>query len=448
MALFDLVPQLQLALDPELAVLDRLLDDEVLFQQVKADLARRHPQSRTRGRPSTPVEVVLRMLIVRRLYDWSYAETERFVGDSLVLRHFCRLGLAPAPDDTTLIRWAACLAPATLERLTARVVELAVAARVTRGRQLRLDSTVVETTIHYPTDSALVADGVRVLGRLLRRAKALAPALAGGLVRDRTRSAARLAHRLARGARRVAADQQAGYRRLLGVARASRRQAAQVAQHLTDVSTAAAARLVAELEQVGALVERVVDQTRRRVLAGEAVPAREKVLSLFEPHTELICRGKARRAAEFGHKLWLGEVEGGLISQYQVLAGAPSDVEPLLPSLDAHVQQFGHPPAVLAMDRGGYSAANEAGATARGVTRVCLPRAGPRTAARAAHERQAWFRRARRWRAGIEGRISVAKRRGWLGRCRDHGAEGFARWVGVGVLTSNLVSLARATAAR
>jgi transposase, IS5 family len=102
--LFALVPQLQLTFEPELAALDRLLDDDALFQQVKADLARRHPQTATRGRPSTPVEVLLRMLVVRRLYDWSYAQTEHFVADSLVLRQFCRLYLAPAPDDTTLLR--------------------------------------------------------------------------------------------------------------------------------------------------------------------------------------------------------------------------------------------------------------------------------------------------------------------------------------------------------
>src|SRR3712207_3268426 len=169
--LFELVPKLLTDFEPELRELDHLLDDDGIFQCVKADLAQRYPHSLTRGRHSTPVEAILRLLVVKRLYDWSYAETERFVGDSLVLRQFCRLYLQPVPDDTTLIRWAHLIGPATVEQLHDRVVELARSLKVTRGRKLRIDSTAVETNIHYPTDSRLLGDGVRVLSSLLRRAK-------------------------------------------------------------------------------------------------------------------------------------------------------------------------------------------------------------------------------------------------------------------------------------
>jgi IS5 family transposase len=172
MNLFDLVPQLKLELEPVLAELDRLLDDDELFQRVKADLARRAPLSLVHGRHATPVEVILRMLVVRRLDHWSDADTEHFVSDSLVLRHFCRLALQRAPDDSTLIRWAALLQPATLDQLNEHVVELARRLRVTRGHKLRTDGTVVTTTIHHPPDSRLLADGVRVLHRLIRRAQA------------------------------------------------------------------------------------------------------------------------------------------------------------------------------------------------------------------------------------------------------------------------------------
>src|SRR5918911_4561701 len=145
LCLFDLVPQLALRFGPELAELDQLLDDDGLFQQVKSDLQRRRPQSAVTGRPSTPVEVLLRLLVVKHLYQWSYAQTERFVADSLVLRQFCRLALEPVPDHTTLLRWANLLQPATLHRLLDRVTHLARSLQVTRGRKLRLDSTVVET---------------------------------------------------------------------------------------------------------------------------------------------------------------------------------------------------------------------------------------------------------------------------------------------------------------
>jgi transposase, IS5 family len=204
MDLFTLVPALSCALEPVLAQLDRLLADDLLFQRVKADLLRRAPYTATRGRPSTPVEVILRMLVVKRLYGWSYADTEHFVADSLVLRQFCHLYLEPVPDDTTLLRWANLITPATLAALNERVVEVARSLKVTRGRKLRVDSTVVETTIHYPTDSGLLGDGVRVLSRLLRRAKAAVGQtahLGAQVFRSRVRSVRRLLrqlHRLAR----------------------------------------------------------------------------------------------------------------------------------------------------------------------------------------------------------------------------------------------------------
>src|SRR5581483_6423405 len=153
-SLFDAVPQLALRFDPELAVVDRLLDDEALFRLVRDDLARRYPRTALTGRPSTPVEVVLRLLVVKHLHGWSYEDTERFVADSLVLRQVCRLGLEPVPHHTALLRWANTVQPATLHRLLDRVVELAVAARATRGRKLRADGTVVETDVHHPADAA------------------------------------------------------------------------------------------------------------------------------------------------------------------------------------------------------------------------------------------------------------------------------------------------------
>ena len=279
MQLFDLVPQLQLGFEPELAELDRLLEDDRLFQQVKADLARRCPKTTVTGRPGTPVEVVLRLLVVKHLYGWSYEQTEQFVGDSLVLRQFCRLYLATTPADTTLLRWANLIQPETLHHLLARVTELAAAQRVTRGRKLRTDSTVVETNIHHPSDSTLLADGVRVLSRLVRRAQSVRGAVgaaASALYRDRTRSAKRLAHRIGEAAAhapaRRADPRPALYQRLLAVARASLRQAAQVRDRLT-APAGAAARLGAALDRVRPLVERVVEQTARRVLHGESVPA-------------------------------------------------------------------------------------------------------------------------------------------------------------------------------
>src|SRR5215204_3164389 len=170
---FARVPELAGQTDPVLGQLDQVLDDEHLYQMVRSDLSQRYPQTLCHGRHSTPAEVLLRLLIVKHLYNWSYRETERRVADSLVLRWFCRVYVRRVPDATTLLRWARAIRPATLHALNDRVVHLARQARVTRGRKLRIDGTVVETTIHHPTDSSLLVDGVRVLSRLIRRSRPL-----------------------------------------------------------------------------------------------------------------------------------------------------------------------------------------------------------------------------------------------------------------------------------
>ena len=449
--LLDLIPELRLEMEPELAALDRLLDDDKLFLQIKADFSKRHPNSERLGRRSTPVEVILRMLIVRRLYDWSFEATERNVSDSLILRQFCRLYLEAAPDDTTLIRWAKLIGADTLEDLNERVVVLAFERKVTRGRKLRSDATVVETNICHPTDSGLLGDGVRVLGRLMGKAKEIL-GQSGEVFRNRSRSAKRLGRSIAEGTRRRGEEakeaSKAAYERLLGVARASLKQASKVQQMLRSEEAPLSGRLADELERFEGLLERVVEQTERRVLSGESVAASEKLVSLFEEHTSIIARGKASKKSEFGRKVWLSEVEGGIITGYRILEGNPSDEKQLLPTLEDHLRLFGGPPRLVAADRGVYSSANEEAAREMGVKRVALPKKGAKDTQRQRHEQQGWFRRARRFRAGVEGRISVMKRRGYLGRCRDKGEEGFGRWVGWGVLTSNLHAIARAQAAR
>jgi transposase, IS5 family len=456
--LFALAPGLAVAFEPVLARLDTLLDDDVLFRAVRDDLARRHPRTRETGRPSTPVEVLLRMLIVRRLYGWSYAEAEHFVGDSLVLRQFCRLGLERAPDDTTLLRWAALIRPETLDALLDHVVALAQRLKVTRGRKLRVDSTVVETAIHHPTDSSLLADGVRMLGRLVRRAKPIVGAALAGVrdaFRTRTRSARRQLQRIHRLARRkgepAEREQRAAYARLCEVARRVVRQAERVRRALDAGGAAgerAGRRLAAELDRLLPLARRVIDQAERRVLRGEQVPSGDKVLSLVEPHTAIITRHKPGKKVEFGRKLWLAEADGGIVTDVQVLDGAPPDAPHVAPSLDRHERQFGRPPRLLTGDRGCSTAGVRRDAAAAGVHRVALPHTGPPTAASRARERARWFRRGYRWRAGIEGRIGVLQRAYGLDRCPEHGADGLERWVGFGVLTANLVTIARATADR
>ncbi len=454
--LFELVPKLVADFEPELRELDRLLEDDAILQRVKADLARRHPHSLTRGRHSTPVEAILRLLVVKRLYHWSYEETEHFVGDSLVLRQFCRLYLQPVPDDTTLIRWAKLIGPDTLQQINDRVVELATHLKVTRGRKLRVDSTVVETNVHYPTDSALVGDGVRVISRLLHKAKTVlgtGTELGKSVFRSRTRSVRRIAQQLHRGARRkgeeAAEELKQAYAKLLDIATQSRRQAARVRAVLQEQGTKQAQRIREQLDHFLPLVERAIEQAARRVLHGERVPAKEKLLSLHEPHTQVIKRHKAGKPTEFGRKLWLGEVEGGIISEFRLLEDGGGLDHPELPaSLEAHQQRFGRPPNLLAGDRGVFSPENEALARKLKIKHIVLPKTGRVSKERQEQERQGWFRRGFRFRAGIAGRIRVLKRDFGLARCLDHGEEGMERWVGWGIVTANLAKIAETQAAR
>lgn len=249
-------------------------------------------------------------------------------------------------------------------------------------------------------------------------------------------------------AARAGGARQAAYERLIGVAEATLKQARAVRDRLIQTPQGVAEGLARQIDRFLPLVEQVVSQTRRRVLSGEPVPAGEKLVSIFEPHTAIIRRGKFGRETEFGRKVRLDEVDGGIVSGYRVLKGNPRDDTQALPSLEHHQRLFGRPPDLFAGDRGVYSSQAEQAARAMGVRRVALPKPGRKSPEREVHEGQGWFRRARRFRAGSEGRISVLKRRGYLGRCRDHGEEGFGRWVGWGVLTANLSTISRAMANR
>jgi IS5 family transposase len=456
MNLFELVPKLELEMEPELAQLDELLEDDMLFERVKADLSRRYPNSARLGRHSTPVEVVLRMLVVKRLYGFSYEQTEHFVSDSIVLRQFCRLYLESAPDDTTLIRWANTIGPKTVASLNDRAVELARSLKVTRGRKLRVDSTVVETIVHHPTDSRLLGDGVRVVSRLLRRAKRELGEdvcrLGKEAFRTRNRSVRRLTKKLHRIALRkgeeAAEELKGAYRQLVRITRASLAQAGRVAGALRERADTRSHRLADKLEHFVPLVERGIDQAVRRVLREEQVPAAEKVLSLFEPHTMIITRRKVGKPREYGRKVLLDEVDGGIISRYEVLKEAGREHPHLPESIEGHRERFGRAPELLAGDRGLYSKEGEEAAKRAGIRRVALPQSGRLTKKRKEYEGQRWFKRAFAFRAGVEGRISVLRRKYALERCPYHGEDGMGRWVGWGIVVHNLAKISEKQAAR
>jgi IS5 family transposase len=304
--------------DPVLQRMDAALEDDDLLEVIRQALARRRPLSQRRGRPGTPATVALRMLVLKHLFDWSFDECEREVRANLVYRAFCRIEGERVPDAKTLIRLAHLLDGPILKQVLERLVGIARERRVVRGHRLRVDTTVVETNIHHPTDSTLLVDGVRVLTRTMKRIRHQV-GNARVQVRDRIRSARRRLFSILqrtrtaslRSPREVRAQSKARikrlYQRLLGITRATVRDAVTLADHVRRAGPDVR-RLGGQLRDTVDLVRRVIDQTRARVFHGDTHHP-DKVLSLFEPHTEVIRKGKAARPTEFGKLVKIQEAE-------------------------------------------------------------------------------------------------------------------------------------------
>jgi transposase, IS5 family len=435
---------------------DQVLGDKEIVAAVYEALAKRHPQSRRRGRRGTPAEVVLRLLVLKHMRNWSYGVLEREVRANLVYRDFTRVGATKMPDAKTMGRWGVALGPEAIKQIHERIVQIARVHRVAEGRRMRLDTTVVETNIHYPTDSSLLGDGVRVLTRAMKKITGIAGA-AGAKLRDRSRSVKLRVLEIARAAR--AKGRQSGerlaqaYRRLLEATGRVVGQARRFAKEVNDgVKRAADIRrqvvlegLRRQLESIVPRVRQVMRQTKARVFAGDT-HAGGKIVSLFEPTTEVIRKGKAGKPTEFGKIVKLQEAENQIVIAYEVYDQRPSDSDVLIAAIETHQAMLGCTPRLVAADAGFYSAKNEAAAKAKGVKRVCVPNRSTRSPERKREQKKRWFRNGQRWRTGCEGRISVVKRRHGLNRSRYKGDAGMKRWVGLGVIADNLVNISRVMA--
>jgi len=389
------------------------------------------PQTGARGMSG---DQVLRVLLLKQMNGFSYRELEFHLADSVTYRTFCRFGaLGPTPTRATLAENLKKVRAETLEAIGAMVIRHAAKTGVERGRKVRVDSTVVEANVHAPTDSSLLWDGVRVLTRLLGRAD---EHFGFGLYTDHTR----------RAKRRMLAIKDTGskpkrteaYRDLLKVAKKCMGYAGRAMEHLEG--NAGAQNLAEELAHYTQLLRRVMEQTQRRVLEGEKVPASEKLVSLFEPHTDIIV--KDRRDTLYGHKVFVTGGASGLILDCRIKAGNPADTTLAIPMLQRQEALYGRPPRQVAMDGGFASKDNLKAAKAMGVTDVCFQK--KRGLKVSDMTRSSWvYKRLRDFRAGIEGMISFLKRAFGLDRCTWRGAESFASYVQASVLTANLLTLAR-----
>jgi len=436
-------------LDPLLQGILTFLDDQApLVEQVRQDLVRGLKNPNTGRGGITPAQT-LRSLILMRVKNWDYRELRERINDGFTLRGFTDFDSQRVPQHDAFNRAFNRITPATLQAINQAVVQTAVQLGLEDGKQLRVDTTVVETNIHFPTDATLLWDTVRTVTRLVEDLHEILPR---GVQRftNRTRSARRRMQELERmSATQRHTQQEPKYRELLRITGQVLENARQVVKKTAKVkgvdvlSGVAIDQLRQQIAAYCDLGEKVINQTRRRVLDGEQVPADQKVYSIFEDHTHLIKRGKQRKPVEFGHKVFLAESAQGLITDYQVLDGNPADTTQVKPSLDRHQQVFQCPPELYAGDRGFYSAENGDTCQQAGVSQVCIPqRGGQKTAEQAALERSRAFKQGQRFRVGIEGRISVLFRGRGMKRCRAKGRERFEVLVGAAVLANNLLRIA------
>jgi len=443
--------------EPWMKHIDAVLEDEAVVSAVYQALAQRHPKSLCRGRQGFPAEVVLRLLILKHLRNWSYAVLEREVRANLVYRDFTRVGSDKMPDAKTIGRWGVALGPAVIKQIHDRVVQLAQAQEIVQGQRMRIDTTVVETNIHYPTDSGLLNDGVRVLTRTMRKITRLAGDV-GTKLRDRSRS---VRHRLIEIGRAVRSKALSNRRRLqrayggllaatgrvVGQARRFSREIGSGIKRCTGfVEQATLEGLRQRIDETIPQLRQVMRQTKARIF-GDDKHHGGKLVSLFEPSTEVIRKGKAAKPTEFGKLVKLQEAENQIVIDYEVYARRPNDVDLLIPAIEAHRAKLGRAPRLVAGDAAFYSTKNEAAAKAMGVKRVCVPNRSTKSAERKREQKKRWLRNGQRWRTGSEGRISVVKRRHRLNRCRYPGDDGMHRWVGLGVIADNLINIGNQIAA-
>ena len=439
--------------DPVLDAVDQLLEDPALLTLSIQALASRSPGSNKVGRQGIAPDRLLRCVVLKHIKGWSYRQLHRELRASLLYRRFTRFYEDRIPDFSNLCRAFALFGKQGTQQIHQRIVQQATEAAIIAGKKLRTDTTAVETNIHYPTDSSLLADSLRVMSRYLQRIGQGCQEAKLRMVNHARVTKYRVLE-IGRAARTFTPAGQEqfkqSYKKLIGLTQAVRAQAAAVLKALEAGQLAARPEaflkvLAAEaaLKHYLPLVERVITQSQARIFQAQTRHP-DKILSLFEPHSVVIRKGKAHKPNEFGRLVRIDEVEKGLVSNYAVALSNLCDQQQWVPALQAHVQLFGRAPRLAAADRGFWNSANEKAAASLGVEQVVLPGCGRLSPSRAARQKQRWFRRGQGWRAGIEARLSTLKHCFGMQRALYKGEIGFERYVGWCIIAQNLVAMSRA----
>ena len=433
-SIFDLFAEHEIG--RELQAMSRWLDEHrELLGVVARDLG--HYGVKATGRQGLPAEAVLRCALLKQHRQLSYEELAFHLEDSASFRAFARLPWSWSPKKSVLQKTISAIRPETWEQINRTLLSNARRAKLEDGSVVRLDSTVTSALLHEPSDSSLLWDAVRVMVRLLEQADALA-GNAGLAWRDHRRAAKKRAYAIQFTRGRPQRVQM--YRELIKITRATLAYLQQAAVRLVVAADLLVEFWQAQVRRYQPLIEQIIAQSERRVLAGEPVPAGEKLVSLFEPHADIIVKGS--RDVEYGHKLNLTTGRSGMILDLVIEAGNPADSERLLPMLERHIGIWGQAPRQAAADGGFASRNNLSQAKAWGVRDMAFhKKAGLRIEDMV---QSRWvYRKLRNFRAGIEAGISCLKRAYGLARCTWRGLDHFKAYVWSSVVAFNLVLFTR-----
>jgi IS5 family transposase len=428
-------------MNEELTQVDKLLDDERFFAPFRD---RFHTRI---GRPTTAVSTYLRMMYLKHRYQLGYEVLAKEVKDSFAWRRFCHLSLGDrVPDSTTLIKLTHKYGEDTVRALNDALVLKLKERKIVRGRKLRIDTTVVEADIHHPTDTRLLTDGVGVITRVVTRLKKVVPGIGSGFVKH-TRKAKKIYLGLMKVMKGRTGKDDTTLKKTRGrlvkitgevIADA---QAVQAELELLQEKSLLVKRLTRQLCGWIEIAGKVVRQTKEVMAGNLHLP--QRIVSFFDVDARPIRRGKSRADTEFGRKVLIGETDHGIISTYDVLEENPADITVLKVGVKRHRRLFRKRLKAVAGDRGFYSQANEDWLKDSGVKQVSIPKRGKISNERRRYQKQSWFKRLQRFRAGIEARISLLKRKFGFRRSLMRGGPGTEIWVGQGIFAHNLWQAAR-----
>lgn len=435
------VPEEMMKLSDELAYVDKALDDPRLMEPFLKN-------AKTIGRHTTPVSTYLRMMYLKHRYQMSYEVLVKEVSDSFKWRVFCHLPVqGRVPDDKTLIKLTGRFGTEAVRTVNETVIRQAVEAKVIRGRKMRVDTTVTESNIHYPTDNSLLSDAVRVVTRTVKKLKEVVQFRTK--FRNRTRAMKRRLMRMTKFLKKktgkVKGKLKETKEEVLKIAKAVWANAMALLNELKGGKTTntgsvlGGIRLQMELEHWLKLFQRLIDQAQTVLNGNTRIP--DRLVSLFDEGARPIQKGKTFPKTEFGRKVLLQEAEKGFVTDYQVHQGNPPDASLLDSAVDKHEDIFDYVPHDLGADRGFHAPGRDDELHKRGIVHVSIPVKGGKSGMRRRTEKSAWFRRLQRWRSGGEALISLLKRKYGLRRMRVRGDYSTEVAIGWGCITQNLVRM-------